>query len=108
MCTRKPWLANRTSSPSCSSTGPRNPNSIEAIVACGLGSVAGDAAFGITNGASGGTPDGAIAAATYCPGARLTCAELVPLLACGENTNDPNPAMLFGSAFSFGNAARNW
>src|SRR5262245_1344314 len=107
MCTRKPWLANRTSSPSCRRTGPRNANSMEAIVACGLGNLAGDAAFVITNGGRGGCPDGAKSAAMYCPGARLACADLVPLLACGEKTNDPSPALSFRSAANFGSAAQN-
>jgi hypothetical protein len=44
LLTRKPRLANRTSSPSCSRPAPRKPNSIEAMVACGLGSVAGELA----------------------------------------------------------------
>src|SRR5258708_34828045 len=107
MCTRNAWLAKRTSAPWWRRTGPRNANSIEAIEAPGLGRLAGDEDLVITNVVSGGCPDGAMSAATYCPAARVACAELVPLLACGEKTKAPIPSMLFWSAAIFGSAAMN-
>src|SRR5260221_14354189 len=108
MCTRNPWLAKRTSSPSCRRTAPRNANSIEAIVAPGLGRLAGDEDLVIMNVVTGGCPDGAMSAATYCPAAKVACAELVPLLACGEKTKAPIPPMLFWAAAGFGSAAIKW
>ncbi len=77
-------------------------------MAWGLGRLAGDEDLVIMNVVSGGCPDGARSAATYCPAARVACAELVPLLACGEKTKAPIPSMLFWSAAIFGSAAMNW
>src|SRR6266699_4123904 len=98
MCTRKPWLATRISSPSCSLPGPRKAKSIEAIVACGLGSLAGEAAVAIVNVVRGGVlAFDARSAATYRPGARWACAVDVPLFACGLKTIEAIRATLFGS-----------
>ena len=49
MWTRKPWLPKRTRSPLCRVPGPRKLNSIEDILACGAGSLAGEAALVMLN-----------------------------------------------------------
>src|SRR5690348_11002802 len=57
MWTRNPSLPNRTRSPLCRMPGPRKLNSIEDILACGAGSLAGEEDLVILNVVNGGVED---------------------------------------------------
>ena len=97
MCTRKPSFSKRTSSPSCSVLGPRKPNSIERIVACGVGSGAGDRRGDREGRAHPPLPSPSGIRARYWPGCRSVWASLVcPGSASASNTIEPNFARCSG------------
>ena len=77
MCTRKPSFSKRTSSPSCSVLGPRNPNSIERIVASGAGNATGAFAALTTKVLrSFNSPSPAPTRSRYCPAWSSVCTSI--------------------------------